>query len=101
MADAQCEATRCTQSVGATVLPRGGTTTYSWFAVGDGGVRVILLGTKNGVPDEIGQTVLPLSGSGTIGDPPGAAGHYERHISLRNASDVEICKSASIFTTLE
>jgi hypothetical protein len=97
----QCQATRCQQSVAMNVLPPGGTSTYAWTSAGAGGTRVVLLGTKNGVPDETGQTVLGLSGSFVIGNPAGAAGHYERHISLRNASNVELCRSTSLLITLQ
>lgn len=97
----QCEATRCTQSYGSFNLPVGGTTLFSWFGGGPGGTRVVLLGTRNGVPDETGQTVLPLSGSATIGNPGGQPGSYLRHISLRNASDAEVCRSTDATITLQ
>jgi hypothetical protein len=97
----KCQSVECRQSLSSLNLPPGGTATYSWTTAG-GGVRVVLLGTKNNVPDETGQTTLPsLSGSFVVGDTPGKAGSYERWISLRDASNVEICKSASIFYTFQ
>lgn len=99
--DSTCHATRCTHAISSKTVAAGGTATYSWQALG-GGSKVVLLGKKNGVPDETGQTVLPsLSGSFLVGNTPGKAGSYERHLSVRTTQDVEVCKSDSIFFTFQ
>lgn len=97
----QCQATRCTQTYGSLNLPVGGTTPFSWFGGGPGGTHVVLLGTRNGVPDETGQTVLPLSGTATIGNPGGISGTYVRRISLRDANEAEVCRSSDATITLQ